>query len=497
MHRHPFARLRRLLALTVLVALPIGTVRAADWTVFGHDTSRSGYAAGETMLTPATVGRLHRRWTASFDDIADSTPILLSHVRVGNKIRALLFQTTKHGTTYAVDAATGAAVWTYRTHPPLITSHTPGGDKITTSTPVADPNGRFIYVPSTNGLVHKLDAATGKEVVAPGFPLRITLMPDVEKDASPLNLANGYLYAATSGYIGDAGPYDGHVVALRLSDGQTHVFNSLCSNITRLLLDPAYDGHTPASCAQRESGVWSRGGVVVDPDPSMGGRIYVASGNGTFDANKGGHNYGDSVLALNADGSRLLDYYTPSNYQALQDADLDIGSTAPLMLPRERGSKTPLMAVQGGKDSVVDLVNRRHLGGVGGELQALHVPDAVLFSAPAVWQDAKTGTWVYLGTGEHVTALHLSTSARGASRLSIAWTAQGQGTSPVVVDGMVVVAGSGALRVLDARTGRPLWTSTSSSAGGSIGGIHWESPIVVEGTVYVSDENMHLTAYAL
>lgn len=496
MHRRFFASSLRLLALTALVALPAGTVRAADWTVFGHNAAHSSDAA-DTALTPATIGRLHRRWISSFDDIADSTPILLSHVKVGTKTRALLFQTTKHGTTYAIDATTGATVWAYSTRPPTITAHTPGGDKITTSTPVADPNGRYIYVPSTNGLVHKLDAAIGKEVVAPGFPLRITMMPDVEKNASPLNLANGYLYAATSGYIGDAGPYDGHVVALRLRDGQKHVFNSLCSNVTRLLLNPSYDQHTPASCAERESGIWSRGGVVVDPDPSMGGRIYVATGNGTFDANKGGHNYGDTMLALSADGSHLLDYYTPSNYQALQDADLDIGSTAPLMLPSERGSKTPLMAVQGGKDSVVDLVDRRRLGGVGGELQALHVPGAVLFSAPAVWQDAKTGTWVYLGTNSNVTALHLTTNARGASRLSIAWTAQGQGTSPVVVNGMVVVAGSGDLRVLDARTGRLLWTSTSSRAGGSIGSIHWESPIVVNRTVYVSDESMHLTAYAL
>jgi len=497
MHRHRFVRPLRLLTLTALVALPTGAARAADWTVFGHDSSHTGYSAAETMLTPATVGRLHRRWTASFDDVADSTPILLSHVKVGSKTRALLFQTTKHGTTYAVDAASGAIVWTYRTAPPAVFPQTPGSDKITTSTPVADPNGRDIYVPSTNGFVHKLDAATGHEVAGAGFPLRITLMPDVEKDAAPLNVANGYLYAATSGYIGDQGPYDGHVVALRLHDGRTHVFNSLCSNIRRLLDDPSYDRHTAASCAQRESGIWARGGVVVDPDPSMAGRIYVSTGNGTFDANKGGHNYGDSLLSLNADGSRLLGSYTPSSYQALQDADLDLSSTAPALLPRQSGSKTPLMAVQGGKDSIVRLINRQRLGGVGGEIQVLSVPDAALFSAPAVWQDAKTGTWVYLGTGSRVTALHLSTDARGVSRLSVAWTAQGQGTSPVVVNGLVVVAGSGELRVLNARTGRLLWTSSSPRAGGSIDGIHWQSPIVVDGTVYVSDENMHLTAYTL
>jgi len=34
-------------------------------------------------------------------------------------------------------------------------------------------------------------------------------------------------------------------------------------------------------------------------------------------------------------------------------------------------------------------------------------------------------------------------------------------------------------------------------AGRTIGPVHWESPIVVNGWVYCSDENGQLTAYAL
>ncbi len=49
------------------------------------------------------------------------------------------------------------------------------------------------------------------------------------------------------------------------------------------------------------SGIWARGGAVVDPDSTMNGRIYVSTGNGDFDANRGGFNYGDSVLSLSAD----------------------------------------------------------------------------------------------------------------------------------------------------------------------------------------------------
>lgn len=477
------------LAVSLALALAsLGAAHAADWTVFDHDAARSGSALGDHSFSTANVGSLRRRWVATYPDIADSTPILLSRVRLpSGATRAVLFQTTKSGTTEAVDARTGAIVWSFQTH----------GPKITTSTPVADPSGRYIYVPAVDGQVHKLVAATGAEVRGRGFPLRITTMPDVEKDASALNLANGYLYAATSGYIGDQGTYDGHVVVLRLRDGQTHVFNSLCSNIHHLLLDRSYDPHSAYSCAQVQSGIWARGGVVVDPDPSMGGRIYASTGNGRFNAASGGYDYGDTVLSLSADGSRLLNYYTPRDFQTLQDQDIDLGSTAPVLLPREPHSRTPLMAIQGGKDGLIRLLNRAHLGGVGAELQTIQVPGATLFSAPAVWRRAGVGTYIILGDSSNVTALRLVTDAHGVSRLQVAWNAPLSGTSPVVVNGIAFVAASGALTALDARNGTRLWTSTQTSAGGSIGDIHWQSPIAVDGWVYVSDQTGHLSAYAL
>ena len=500
--------LRALAVVTLAAAVPLaaGPAHAAgrvaatqtnDWPMFGHEPARSGAADGD--IAPANVGTLKRRWVTTFSDTADSTPILLAHV-AGTRggTRPLLFQTTRDGVTYALDAHSGAVVWRYTSPPPKVYSFSANSRNqlITTSTPVADPSGRYIYAPAIDGQVHKLTAATGAEVRGLGFPLRITRMPDVEKDASALNLANGYLYATTSGYVGDRGPYNGHVVALRLRDGATHVFNTLCSNIRALPLDKQYDARSTSSCPNTKSGMWSRAGVVVDPDPSMGGRIYAASGNGLFDANKGGTNYGDSILSLSADGSRLLGYFTPTNYSYLDQNDLDLGSTAPVMLPREPHSRTPLMAVQGGKDQAIHLVDRTRLGGVGAGLQTLHIDGAVLFTQPAMWRQPG-GTWVYVGDNSELRALRLVTNGQGVSRLVTGWTAGVGSTSPVVSNGVVFAATSGVLNAFDARTGRRLWTSSLSSAGGGIGGIHWESPIVVNGYVYISDESGHLTAYAL
>jgi hypothetical protein len=234
---------------------------------------------------------------------------------------------------------------------------------------------------------------------------------------------------------------------------------------------------------------------VVDPDSSMGGRVYAATGNGDFNANKGGQDYGDSVLAISEDGSTLLDSYTPSDYVDLNNGDVDLGSTAPAMLPTLTTSNTPLMAVQGGKDKILKLLNRQHLGGVGGDLQDYTLPDEI-FSAPAVWVDRAGATLIFVGTASAVTALQVVTT-NGASKLQGLWSAPEGGTSPVVVNGVVFVATSGAVNAFDARYGKLMWSSSQQSAGGSIGNVHWESPIVDKGWMYISDENGDLTAYSL
>lgn len=470
------------LAFALVVAASATAARAEDWPLFGHDPARTGVDVGGTAIDAANVHRLRMRWQISLGTVADSTPIFLERVQVRGRIRPMLFQTDKNGTTYGIDALTGRIHWRFATH----------GPKITTSTPAADPSGLAIYVPGVDGMVHKLDASTGRELGAAGFPARITRMMLTEKDASALNLANGYLYATTSGYLGDAPPYIGHVVSVRLSDGATHVFNSLCSTLVKL--------PEPTSCPASDSGIWGRGGAVVDPDPSMNGAIYATTGNGEFDVRGGGDDYGDSVIGLSADVKQLLGHYTPSDYAQLDSGDVDLGSTSPAVLPRQPASKTPLMIAQGGKDAIFRLINRAPLPGIAHELQEISLP-AALFSTPAVWTEGNR-TWLFLGLPQDVDAYVLLTDSAGDSRLRGVWhspagSTHGEGTSPVVSNGVVFVAFDGAIVALNARSGRLLWSSAQRRALLTIGPVHWESPIVVDGAVYCSDENGHLTAYSL
>jgi outer membrane protein assembly factor BamB len=167
---------------------------------------------------------------------------------------------------------------------------------------------------------------------------------------------------------------------------------------------------------------------------------------------------------------------------------MDIGSTAPVMLPPQPKSRTPLLAVQGGKDGVLRLLNRRRLGGVGGELQ--DVGGDGLYSTPAVWTDSKGTTWIFEGTESSVRALRVETDAQGRTTLVSAWKSPVAATSPVVANGVVFIAGDDNVRALDARNGGVLWTQP-------IGGIHWQSPTVVNGMVYISDESSKLVAFGL
>lgn len=469
--------------LAAVLGVATRPARAIDWPVFGFDSARTGFNSSETTLTTGNVQNLRRQWQSSLGGVADSSPILIQKVRVKRAYVPMIFITTTSGVTLGLEALTGKIVWKFTTR----------GPNYTHSAPAADPSDTVIYAPGIDGKVHKLNAATGREIRGSGFPARITRIPQTEANESPLNVANGYLYATISGYDGDGTPYDGHVVAVNLSTGERSVFNSLCSNKHGLL--------NGSECPQQRSGIWARGGAVVDPSSSMNGRVYAATGNGQFDANKGGSNYGDSVLSLSADLSQLLGSYTPSNYQQLQSGDVDLGSTAPAMLPEQPNSQTPWMLVQGGKDAVLKLLNRAALPGVGNELQTIDLPQG-LFSNPAVWIDSSNNPWIFLGFSSEVDAYGLHTNGSGISTLVKKWSSSpgatyGEGTSPAVADGIVFIAFDNALFALNATSGSVLWNSAKYGSSKSIGPVHWQSPIVVNGWLYCADLNGNLTAFAI
>lgn len=464
------------------------TSAGITWPAFDGGGSRSGVNRSEKTITTGNVGSLTRLWQQTLPAVVDSSPVELPAVKTPAGIKTLLFVTTLTGSLLALDASTGQQVWRQNT----------SGPKFTTSSPALDPSGQYVYSYGLDGKIHKYAVATGTEQTSGGWPVTITNMPDVEKGSSALNVANGYLYMSTSGYPGDAGHYQGHVVAISLSTGALSVFNSLCANIHQLLDSVSGDANY---CPDVQSGIWARAGAVVDP---LTGNIFVTTGNGNYTASTGGYDYGDSVIELSPDLQKVVDSFTPGNYSYLQSTDLDLGSASPTLLPVQKGSLTPYLAVQAGKDGSVRLLNRQNLSGqggpnhVGGELQTLNeAMNGSVPTQPVAWNDAHNTTWVFVANGGELVAFKVITDAHGHTTLQKAYQNSHGGSSPFIANGLLFVQGNNVLWAMEPTTGNVLWSSAQASAGGSIGGLHWQSPIIVNGRVYVPDEAGHLTAYGL
>lgn len=461
-----------------------------SWAAFNGGGQRNAVNNSETAITSQTVGRLALSWKSTLPAVVDGSPVFLANVATASGVRNLVFVTTKPGSLLAVDSSNGQIVWRKDVQ----------GTNITTSSPAIDPNHQYIYSYGTDGKVHKYAVGSGAEVVNGTWPSTMTLMPQVEKGSSSLNVGNGYLYVTTSGYNGDFGHYEGHAIAINLTTGAKTVFNVLCSNIHQLL------NNTPGSanyCAAIQAGVWGRAGVVVDPQD---GYVYITSGNGAYDANTGGHNYGDSVIKLSADLSHAVDSYTPGNYPTLQANDLDLGSDAPTILPVQARSSSPYMVVQGGKDNTLRLLNRKNLGNlthpapnhVGGELQQVALPQGCdIDTQMTAWNDASNQTWVFVANDCGLSAFKVVTNAQGHSSLQLAYNNGNSGSSPFIANNILFVQGNGIIRAMSPTTGAVLWSSTQASAGGSVGALHWQSPLVVNGRLYAIDNAGNMFAYGI
>lgn len=281
----------------------------------------------------------------------------------------------------------------------------------------------------------------------------------------------------------------------------------------------AYDAHTLAQVAAfnaspdaDDSGIWA-GDTGPAADPA--GNIFVATGNGRFDAVSGGRDYGDSLLKLGLAGPQLLvrDYFTPFNQQELDAEDKDLGSGGPLLLPDQPGPHPHLLVISG-KGGLIYLLDRDHLGGYHSRsdsqiVQTLPGGPDENFGAAAYWN----GHVYFIFTGEvpkdfTLSRGRLSTEpARGSRRFL------DPGATPTVSangskDGIVWALTSkrwnqpdGPAAVLyafdAANIARELYSSeTNPSRDGAGIGLRFNIPTVVNGRVYVGAKG-ELDVYGL
>jgi hypothetical protein len=443
------------------------TALADDWTRYGYDAQRSNFAPGETGITAANVRTLQRK-QLNVEGTVDSSPLYLRALDTlaGSK-DAFIVQTT-YGKVLALEANTGDVIWRYI---PQGISKWEGKPNITESTPLIDPDRRSLYVAVPDGYVHKISLRDGSEIKS-GWPVRISLNPITEK-LGALNMSKGRLIALAGGNAGDRFPYQGHVVTIdRVSGRIVGVFYALCSDVLKSVSDPR-------RCKSNGSSIWARAGAVVEPGS---GRLLFATGQGQFN---GRSNWGDSVLELTADGRRLRQNYTPSNYVELLHRDTHVGSTGPAIFNWRGG----LFAIQGGKDATIRLLNVRLLYGrsrgpgvrSGGELQKIRFvpgPGHGIFSTPAVAQE-NGGVSLFVANSYYTAGF---TVTGRSPRLRYMWRRNIAGSSPIHAGGLLYVYDFklGGLNVYNPRTGGRYITLPSAPG-------HWNTPVIADGRILMPE----------
>ena len=501
----PADEFRRMKLLSVLLC--IWPLAAGQWTTFGGDPQRDGWARGETILTKDNVKGMELVWKLKLDSPAReltsfAPPVMVENVLTIQGHKDVILVAGASDTLDAIDADTGKLLW----HKKFEASATPRQaprwlcPNSVNATPVIqsggeNPRDKTVHVITSDGKLHSLNVVNAEDRKPP-----IQFVPPFSKNWS-LNLVNNVLYTTTSQGCGGA---KSGVWAMDLNDP-----------------------NRPVTFFNSTGGVWGRAGVAIDP----AGTVYALTGDAAFDASK--DQYGDTLLALAPKTLKLLNYYAPPNFTFMNRKDLDMGSISPLIFPYK------------GQEVIVG-------AGKEGRLLALDQKAQLLYRSPvflnsdlysagrgfwgafASWEDAGV-RWVYAPAWGPVDpdapqfpvkngpipdgcvmAFRME-DKDGKPVLTPAWTSRNMNVPepPVIANGIVFALSNGenvvqatpdgrimdtaqrlksapghaVLYAFDAATGRELYSS-----GETISGItHFSGIAVANGRVYVTtfDSNVY------
>jgi outer membrane protein assembly factor BamB len=496
--------LQRLLYLgTYLLALHGQAAFAADATaeVVQHhgNAARSGLYV-VPGLTWEAAAHLQRD-PAFHADVAGPVYAQPLYWPVPGGDQALLLVATEQNIVYALDARSGALAWKKTLGPAVARSSLPCGniDPLgITGTPVIDGGLQAIYLDAlisdkvSGAPKHMIFALSLKDgSVLSGWPIDVeaalkaigqSFHSRLQNQRGALTIVGDAVYVPYGGHFGDCGDYRGWVVSVSLQ--------------------PPHAAHSWSTRA-RGGGIWAPGGVSSD-----GRSVYVATGN-TMGADRWSD--GEAVIRLGLDLSfsgQPRDFFTPSDWQRLDEEDADLGGTNPLLLALS-GPNPRALVLALGKDGKAYLLDHGNLGGIGGSLVNRRVSSDAIRTSPAYVPTENAALVAFQGrgvdcprgTGGDLTALRVSPGSPPS--FSIAWCAAAQGRgSPIITttDGranpIVWIVGaedSNRLRGFRADTGAVVF-----AGGGSAEAMsevrRFQAPIAVGRHVYVAADQ-HVYAF--
>ncbi|HWD39709.1 MAG TPA: hypothetical protein VG944_12730 [Fimbriimonas sp.] len=507
--------------LQIKIATPNPSTLAV--TQWHNDGMRTGLYPYETLLTQGNVGSstFGKLFSQSVSSPIENQPLYVPNVDVAGKgTHNVVYVAATNDTVYAFDAdnmlgSNATPLWQATLGTPIPPGALVAGNEDNDgilSTPVIDLNSKTIYVSAMDfaggigvSRLHALDLGSGAEKM--GGPITVTgtvsgtLGANGNVNFDPMNsyqrpglmLLNGVVYTCYGGLFGDPAPDRGWIFGYNASNlqQQTCVFTT------------APDVAVGDPTGYAGGAIWM-GGAAPSTD---GTYLYVATGNGDFDANSGGADYGDSILKLQPSGNTLkvADYFTPHNQKALADADLDLGSSNPMLIPN--GGSNLLLQLT--KTSTLYLVNASSMGKFNSTSDQIvqEISDGsahVCLSAPAYYN----GSVYYARIGDNLVgrsvgggmlagaAFARTTATFNRTTPSISYN--GAAASPANSAIVWAIENSGGNAVLHAYAASNLNELYSSNNGADTAGpyIKWGVPTVAAGKVYVPCGNQ-LAVYGL
>ncbi|NNN02836.1 MAG: PQQ-binding-like beta-propeller repeat protein [Acidimicrobiaceae bacterium] len=374
-----------------------------------------------------------------------------------------VYVATENNSLYALSSFTGRVLWRTHLGTPVQAKSLPCGDIYPTvgitGTPIIDPARHELFAVAFESRGARFTHVVVGLSTLNGMPLVSTPVdpPGVETGAllqrTALALDHGSVVFGFGGNSGDCGPYRGRVVSVPEIGGAPRFFT------------------IDATAHQREGAVWmGAAGPVVDPR----GNIWVESGNGSVTTSGRPYDRSDAVLELSS-SLRLEQFFAPSDWTDQNAADLDLSSSVALL-----GNGAVLGA---GKAGYVYLLNKSHLGGIGGDLAHLDACPGSMDGGVAV-----AGATVYFPCLGGVVAVQASLHPLELREL---WSSGQGGSSPVYTRTQVLsLGGDGVLVALNRRSGHLESSFTLSGVAN-----HFPTPGFGDGHVLVA-QSRSVVAFA-
>jgi hypothetical protein len=401
----------------------IGVTDLSGVLTYHNNLSRDGTNAHEFALTTSNVNTstFGKLFSCQADGAIYAQPLWIPNLTVAGSSHNVIIVATQHESLYAFDADAMSCMTLW--HANLIDSAHGGTSGETsvpsagagalvgsgygdvspevgiTGTPVIDSTTNTLYVVSKSvnastqffQRLHAIDLTTGNERVTPydidssisvpgtgagSVAGQVAFDPRNENQRPGLVLSNGVVYVAWASHE-DHDPYHGWVIGFNsstLAPVANAIFNSTPNQVGTL--------------SYSRGGIWMGGGA---PAVDSSGNLFFITGNGTFDANTGGSNYGDSVVKLGTgSGLSVADYFTPLDQASLDANDTDFGSGAATILVDQPAGPVTHLVIGGGKQGNLFLLNRDNLGkfssSTNNVVETVNLGNPI-FATPVFWHN--------------------------------------------------------------------------------------------------------------